>query len=316
MPVVNVPPASGSNPRVESKVNVVALVRKAPKDDAPFVQPLQGSAEASAVFELSPRWYQVQLGNRRRGWVRASQVTAHNTNSLLSRVPRLRRWPGGREAVPVRRGPGSTDATVATIAADNTAWRALLARDAAYAGWWRIRYRDQVVGWVHKDYVQTHGSLGSLAVTWNRPQLSLLASTTDGLNVRSGPGTSHGIVASIAGGSTTRYDILGKDADAAGVVRNPLQRQGISGWVSGHPRADARQTSTALTVTWNRTAAVPQLGLPTGAAYGLNVRSGPGIGTHDQASASITAGSTVRYDILGKDADAAGWYQIRFGGTS
>ena len=139
VPVVNVPPSSGSNPRVESISNVVALVRKVPKDDARFVQPLQGSAEASGVFELSPRWYQVQLGNRRRGWVRASQVTAHNTNSLLTRVPRLRRWPGGREAVPVRRGPGATDATVATIAADNTAWRALLARDAAYAGWWRIR---------------------------------------------------------------------------------------------------------------------------------------------------------------------------------
>ena len=245
---------------------------------------------------------------RRRGWVRASQVTARNTDSLLTRVPRLRRWPGGREAVPVRRGPGSTDATVATIAADNTAWRALLARDAAYAGWWRIRYRDQVVGWVHKDYVQTHGSLGSLAVTWNRPQLSLLATTTDGLNVRSGPGTSHNIVASIAGGSTTRYDILGKDAATATWYQIRFNDE-VAGWVSA-AHIQTHGDLTALTVTWNRTATVPRLSLLATTTDGLNVRSGPGT-IHDRI-ASIAGGATTRYDILGKDAATATWYQILF----
>ena len=308
VPVVNVAPSSASKPRVVSMANVVAPVLQKPQENASFVQALQDSAEASAVFELSPRWYQVQLGNRRRGWVRASQVTAHNANSLLEQLPRLRRWPGGREAVPVRRGPGATDATVATIAADNTAWRALLARDAAYAGWWRIRYRDQVVGWVHKDYVQTHGSLGSLAVTWNRPQLSLLATTTDGLNVRSGPGTSHGIVASIAGGSTTRYDILGKNAATAAWYQIRFSDE-LTGWVSA-AHVQTHGDLTALTVTWNRTATVPRLSLLATTTDGLNVRSGPGT-THDRI-ASIAGGSTTRYDILGKDAATATWYQILF----
>ncbi len=98
--------STASKPSVQSKANVVALVRKDPKDDADFVQPLQDSAEALGLFGLSPRWYQVQLGNGHRGWVRASQVTGRNTDSLEKKLPRLRRWPGGREAVPVRRGPG------------------------------------------------------------------------------------------------------------------------------------------------------------------------------------------------------------------
>ena len=50
-----------------------------------------------------------------------------------------------------------------------------------------------------------------------------------------------------------------------------------------------------LTVTWNP---APQLGLPTGAWYGLNVRTGPAE-THAKVGL-ITAGSTVRYDILGR----------------
>ncbi|MYB77429.1 MAG: peptidoglycan DD-metalloendopeptidase family protein, partial [Chloroflexi bacterium] len=59
----------------------------------------------------------------------------------------------------------------------------------------------------------TAGASDWVAATFTtRPQLSLKATATTGLNVRSGPGTAHARVASIAGGSTTRYDILGKDA--------------------------------------------------------------------------------------------------------
>ena len=296
VPIEIVDSSSGSNPSVKSKANVVALVRKDPKEDAPFVQPLQGSAEASGLFELSPRWYQVQLGNRQRGWVRASQVTGRNTNSLLTRKPRLRRGPGGREAVPVRRGPGSTDATVATIAAGNTDWRALLARDAAYAGWWQIRC-DEVVGWVHKDYVQTHGSLGNLAVTWNRPQLSLLATTTDGLNVRSGPGTTHDRIASIAGGSTTRYDILGKDAATATWYQIRFSDE-VTGWVSA-TYIQTHGDLTELTVTWNQTGPHPGSVSWPPPRRSQNVRSGPAGPRH---RGTIFGGSNHHYDILGKDA--------------
>ena len=43
------------------------------------------------------------------------------------------------------------------------------------------------------------------------------------------------------------------------------------------------------------------------------MRSGPGT-THSIVG-SITGSSTTRYDILGKDAATATWYQIRFSST-
>jgi len=65
------------------------------------------------------------------------------------------------------------------------------------------------------DYVQTRGVLSGLTIIWPPPQLSLKATTTANLKVRSGPDTSHGKVGTIAGGSTTRYDILDKNAGTA-----------------------------------------------------------------------------------------------------
>ena len=70
-------------------------------------------------------------------------------------------------------------------------------------------------------------------MTWNPPQLSLLATTTYNLNVRSGPGTSHGKVGFIPGGSTTRYDILGKDA-ATPVWWRIWFSSSVIGWVHGN----------------------------------------------------------------------------------
>ena len=72
-----------------------------------------------------------------------------------------------------------------------------------------------VTGWVHKDHVQPRGALSGLTVTWTPPQLSLKATTTANLSVRSGSSTSYGKVGTIASGSTTRHDILGKNAATA-----------------------------------------------------------------------------------------------------
>ena len=65
------------------------------------------------------------------------------------------------------------------------------------------------------------------------PQLSLKATTTAGLNVRSGPGTGHSKVGFITGGSTTRYDILGKDA-ATPVWWQIQYSSSVKGWVHGN----------------------------------------------------------------------------------
>ena len=115
----------------------------------------------------------------------------------------------------MRSGPGGTHGIVGTIIGGSTTRYDILGKDAATATWYQIRFSASIIGWVSATYVQTHGDLSGLIVTWTPPQLSLLATTTQNLNVRSGPGTSHDIVGTITGGSTTRYDILGKNAATA-----------------------------------------------------------------------------------------------------
>ena len=67
-------------------------------------------------------------------------------------------------------------------------------------------------GWADGDSGQTRDHLsGWVGGLGHGPQLSLKATTTVNLDVRSGPGIGHSIVGWIAG-ATTRYDILGKDA--------------------------------------------------------------------------------------------------------
>ena len=208
----------------------------------------------------------------------------------------------------VRSGPGTAHGKVASIAGGSTTRYDILGKDADTATWYQIRFSDTVTGWVHKDYVQTHGSLASLAVTWNPPQLSLRATTTYNLNVRSGPGTTHNVVGTIPGGSTTRYDILGKDADTATWYQIRFSDT-VTGWVHG----DYVQTHgdlSGLTVTWT---SGPQLSLRATTTYNLNVRSGPG--TSHSIVGSIPGGSTTRYNILGKNAATPTWWRIQFSST-
>ena len=267
----------------------------------------EGVAPITGCSAMSPLWYQLQLTDTRRGWVLADQVTAHNTDGLDQVQPRLRRRLGSPAAIPVRNGPVDTGTVLAAIGDADRTWHALRGRDAAYPGWWRIRYDGPVAGWVRSNQVQTHGSLAGLAATWDpTPQLSLRPTTTLGLNVRAKPDATADRVGFIMGGSTNRYDILGKDADTATwwqIRYSPA----VVGWVhGGYVRTHG--SLAGLTVT-----SVPQLSLEATATNGLTVRSGPGT-IHGQVGL-IAAGSTDRYDILGKDAATAAWYQIRFSDT-
>ena len=253
-------------------------------------------------------WYQIQFSPAVTGWVHKDYVQTHGSLTGLTVTwtpPRLSLKASTTQNLNVRSGPGTSHSRVASITGGSTTRYDILGKDAATVTWYQIQFSPTVTGWVHKDYVQTHGNLGGLTVTWNpTPQLSLKASTTLGLNVRSGPGTSHSRVGSIPGGSTTRYDILGKDA--ATVTWYQIQfSPAVTGWV----HKDYVQTHgnlTGLTVTWTP----PQLSLKATTTVNLNVRSGPG--TSHSRVGSITGGSTTRYDILGKDAATVTWYQIQF----
>ena len=267
-----------------------------------------GTGTTATIPNLTPgTGYAVQVqatrGTQTGPWREATATTDAVPQLSLKRTTTL--------GLNVRSGPGTSHRRVGAIARGSTQKYDIVGKNAATATWWQIQYSSTVKGWVHADYVQTHGSTAHVQVTWTAatPQLSLKSTTVLGLNVRSGPGTSHGRVGSIAGGSTTRYAIVGKNA-ATATWWQIQYSAGVKGWV----HADYVQThgSTAnVQVTW--TAAAPQLSLKGTTTWGLNVRAGAG--TNHRVVGTIAGGSTRKYAITGKNAATATWWQIQYSST-
>ena len=386
-----VPKPADTAPRASTGRDQTVRARVFPDSGSPAPRVFAGTTRIRGIFKgITPSnrytWYQLQLANARRGWVRADQVTAHNTNGLSAVRPRLHLRSGHTGGVPVYGGCSPYETQLATIAAGSTAWHSLLGRDAAHPGWWHIQYNDTVSGWVRADdavetegnlnlapppqvglanpaqacivrlrptaaatqvamiaagstdlhpvlerdadpaawyqirfsdtvtgwvsaaCVRLHGDGRNLPVTAPRPRASLKPSVTDGLKVRFGPGEAHAWIASIPGGSTVRYELLGKDADFPTWYQISFSDT-VTGWVH-KDHLLTHGSLEGLEVTW-----IPQLrprtATDTTETGGLNVHAGPG--AHHRVLVTLPADDTQHYDILGKAAAAAAWYQIRVG---
>ena len=272
---------------------------------SPGLRGFAGTTRIRGIYKgISPlsryTWYQLQLANARRGWVRADQVQTYHTNGLSAVQPRLRRRSGHTAAVPVLGGPSPYETVRATIAADSTAWHNLLGRDAAYPGWWQIQYDDTVTGWVEaNDAVETEGNLNSAP-----PPRVGLANSAQACVVRSQPTATATELGTIAAGSTDLHPVLERDAVPAAWYRIRYSDT-VTGWVSAacvQLHGDGRNLPVR-----------PQASLKPTVTSGVRVRRGPGL--EHAWIGSIPGGSTVRYDILGQDADPPLWWQIQFSDT-
>ena len=143
----------------------------------------------------------------------------------------------------VRCGPG-TDADadadtdpkpyypeVGFIAVGSTKKYDILGKYTAAKTWYQIRFDNNIIGWVQGNHVQTHGSLTGIPVAWvGGPQLSLKGTTTYNLNARAKPDAASAKLGFIPGGSTTRYDLLAKNAATATWYRIRFSAS-VTGWV-------------------------------------------------------------------------------------
>lgn len=178
-------------------------------------------------------WWQIRLAADRSGWVRASEVEALGYRKYVPvtwRPQLVWSTEEATETVDVHEGPEETQRVVATLNRDGTDWPEIWGQFSASPTWWLLRLRDGSRGWVRAADVQTTGHASAAPVMWP-PQASLKSTVTLGLNVRSGPGASHRRVGSIAGGSTTKYEIVGKDATVPTWWRIQFS-DALAGWVS------------------------------------------------------------------------------------
>ena len=196
--------------------------------------PRPGATDHTLKLEVhtNGKVYYADEGVRDVGYLKYRVTGSWDLAAPDPAIPQLSLKASATYNLNVRSGPGTVHGRVGFLRRGSATRYPILGKNAATAAWYQIQFSPTVTGWVHKDHVQTHGNLSGLAVTWNPPQLSLLATTTYNLNVRSGLGTSHGKVGFIPGGSTTRYDILGKDA-AAPVWWQIWFSNSVIGWVHG-----------------------------------------------------------------------------------
>lgn len=163
-------------------------------------------------------------------------------------------------------------------------------------------------GWAYADYLSTGGS----APAPSNPQPSnpgvgdtVVGSmtTTDSLNMRSGPGTGYGIITTVARGNTV--EIMGDPQNGF----YPARYGGNKGWMHGEWLSGSSAPAPAPEPSQPGTGAFAPGDYASTTAR-LNVRSAPNLGS--SVITTLVIGATV--EITG--APQNGFYPIKYGQTS
>ncbi|MCM3550332.1 SH3 domain-containing protein [Alkalihalobacillus clausii] len=220
-------------------------------------------------------WYQVKAGNR-TGWVSADYLNVNgsgnvdNAPSIGSATTTAR--------LNLRSGAGTNHSIITTLAKGQKV--ELLKKQG---GWYQVKAGNRT-GWVSADYLNVNGS-GNVD---NAPSIGS-ATTTARLNLRSGAGTNHSIITTLAKGQ--KVELLKKQGGWYQVKAGNR-----TGWVS----ADYLNVNSSGNVD-----NAPAIGSATTTAR-LNLRSGAG--TNHSIITTLAKGQKV--ELLKKQ---GGWYQVKAG---
>ncbi len=207
-----------------------------------------------------------------------------------------------RDVVNLRRGPGRSYAKVGEVPANTT-----LQIVGKSGDWYQISRdgRDVfIASWLTFDLATSTPTETPIVVTrYVRPRSK---QTRDGVNLRSGPGTSFSRVGSV--GANRILEVLGKSGDWY-LVEHDGRDAYIASWLTRDiptPTATRRSSSVRSSAT---KFAVRRFASPLRKyVHGsINLRQGPG--TSFAKAGAVAAGS--RLQVVGKSGD---WYLVRHGG--
>lgn len=175
----------------------------------------------------SPTWYQIRYSNALTGWVHGAYIQTYGDLSRLPDTwdPPLANKEGSGWASAYS-GPGRTYAGSFDIT-DPSFNVPILGVDAVSPTWYWTSYH----GWVREEDVTLHGDWSNVPDI-SMIELSLRETAWAGLNVRTGPGTDHHILATIPGASTARFLILKRSASKPAWWQISFTDT-VVGWVSG-----------------------------------------------------------------------------------
>jgi N-acetylmuramoyl-L-alanine amidase len=264
---------------------------------------LVGNAAANErlpVLETSGDWVKVRLADGRAGWVAGWLVEVRQTARAVPAQSVQAREAVAQKAVNIRSGPGTSHGLVGSAAPG-----ARLPVLETSGDWVKVRLPDGKTGWAAGWLVQVRQVPLAAQAPAARPSQSLpvppiqaireVVIKSGGVNVRSGPGASHGLVTTLAPGA--RLPLL----EVSGHWVKVRLPDGKTGWVAAW-LVNVRQVAAAATP-----APAPAIGtqaVVNGSV--VYIRGGPGT-THSVVT------QVSRGDRLGVLERSGDWYKVSAG---
>lgn len=259
-------------------------MRNNPSDSASIIGRLNHGANVTITGE-SGDWYKIESGSL-KGYASKEFIT------IISYAEERLGTVTGASSLKVRSGPGTSYSRITSIS-EGTKVTILSQSD----GWYKIRLSNGTTGYCSAEYIKVSSSGGSSDQPSGGSTGTVNVSSS--LNVRSGPGTSYSVVASLS--NNAKVTVLKKESNGWYYIRTA---SGKTGYVSGeYIKLDGSQSSQAPSESRQGKVKL------SSSSSRLNVRS----------NASMSAGiigklsDGAAVSILGESGD---WYKIKYNQTT
>ena len=273
----------------------VVNARTGPGTSYDRVEMLAGGKQVAILGEEGG-WYKIKW-NDSVGYVLKSYVAVSGGSSSAQSSSPNATVTGG-DTINVRSGPG-TEYSRVTMVAEGKRVR-VVSKDG---GWCKVSF-DGTTGYILADYVKADGS-GTKSGSQSAAQSGSPATVTGGeiINVRSGPGTDHERVTTVADGK--KVTVIGEENGWSKVSFDGMTGYILSDYVS---RESGGSSQTA------KPAAEQAVDYSVGNATvkggdTINVRTGPGT----DYSRVTMVGKNKRVTLLTEE---GGWFKVSFDGTT
>ncbi len=254
---------------------------------------VKGSAKDSS----GTLWYKLTYGSK------AGYVSSKYVNIKQNTVTKVSNTQGKvntkSDPLLVRSGPGTSYKSIGSLAKGKTFTIKGKVQDISGTWWYTLSYNGKT-GYVSSKYVKTSSTSSGVTSVSNTTGT---VTASDGLNVRSGPGTKYSRIGGLDKGKT--FTITGKAQDSSGTWWYRLTFSGKTGYVSSQ-YVKTKTSGGATEEVQKATGKVNTKSDP------LLVRSGPG--TNYGTIGSMAKGKT--FTIIGNARDKSGntWYKLTYNG--
>lgn len=266
------------------------------------------------VQDFSGVWWYTLDYNGKTGYVSSAYVKTSTTSSSVTAVSNTTGTVStGGDTLYVRSGPGTSYSKLGYLNSGKTFSITGKAQDSSGTWWYRLSYNGKT-GYVCSTYVKTTTSSGTTETAQSAVG-TVVNTGSDPLNVRKGPGTSYGVIGSLAKGKT--FNIVANAKDSSGTVWYKLTYNGTYGYVSSKyvkvsSSSSSSGSSSSGSTGSSSTTSKPvtfQMGTVT-TSDGLNVRTGAG--TSYTRLTTLPKGTSVVITGSSKDSSGKVWYKYQY----